>query len=41
MVATSSAAKLRAEVGALDLIEVTDLPPCLIADRAGDVNFEL
>jgi hypothetical protein len=19
---------------------VTDLPPCLIADRAGDVNFE-
>jgi hypothetical protein len=41
MVATSSAAKLRAEVGALDLLEVTDVPPCLIAGRAGDVNFEL
>src|SRR4051812_42906756 len=40
MLATSPAAKLRAEVGALDLIEVTDFPPGLITDRAGNVNFE-
>ena len=41
MVATSSAAKLRAEVGALDLIEVAKFPPRLIANRTGDVNFQL
>jgi hypothetical protein len=41
MVAPSAAAKLRAEIGALDLIEVTELSPRLIADGAGNVNFDL
>ena len=41
MVAASAAAELRAEVRALDLIELLDLAPCGIADCAGDVDFEL
>ena len=39
MIAASAAAELRAEVGALNLIELVDLAPRLVADRAGDIDF--
>jgi len=36
-----AAAVLWAEVGGLNLVELLDLTPCLVANRAGDVDFEL
>ena len=41
VVAAASAAKLRTEVGGLDLVEVADLAPGRIANRARDVDFKL
>ena len=41
MVATAAAAELRSEVGGLDLVELVNFAPGLIADRSGDVDFEL
>ena len=41
MVAASAAAELRAEVGALDLIELADLAPGGVAHRSGDIDLEL
>lgn len=41
MVAASAAAELGTEVRALKLIELLDLLPGGIADRAGDVDFKL
>src|ERR1700758_3796983 len=40
MVAAPSAAELRAEVGALDLVELVDLAPGSIADGSGYVDLE-
>jgi len=40
MIAASSAAKLRAEVGTLNLIELLDLAPGLIAHGTGDIDFQ-
>src|SRR4030088_2669843 len=40
MVAAASAAKLRAEVGALNLIELLDLAPGFVAHGAGYVDFQ-
>ena len=39
VVATASTAELGAEVGGLDLVELVDLFPGLVADCAGDVDF--
>lgn len=39
VVATAAAAELRAEVGGLDLVELTDFFPGCVAHRAGDVDF--
>ena len=41
VIAASSAAELGAEVGGLDLIEVVQFAPGLVAYGAGDVDFEL
>jgi len=41
MVAASAAAELRAEIGALDLIELADLLPSGVAHRVGHVDFEV
>jgi hypothetical protein len=41
MVAASPAAELRAEVGALDLIELLDFLPGGVAHGAGNVDFEM
>jgi hypothetical protein len=41
VVASSAAAELWAEVCALNLIKLTDLAPCGIADGAGDIDLEL
>jgi len=41
MVATSAAAELWAEFGALDLIELLDFLPGGVADGAGDVDFQV
>ena len=41
VVAAASAAKLRTEVGGLDLVELADLAPGRIANRARDVDFKL
>ena len=40
VVAASAAAELRAEIGGLDLIELVNLLPGLVAYGAGDVDFE-
>ena len=39
VVATSSAAKLRTEIRALDLIKLTDLAPGFVAHRARDIDL--
>jgi hypothetical protein len=39
VVAKAAAAELRAEVGALDLVELVDLAPGFVACRTGDVDF--
>ena len=39
VMATSSAAELRAEVRALDLVKLADLAPGFVAGRAGDVDL--
>jgi hypothetical protein len=41
MVAASAAAELGAEVRALNLIVLVDVPPRGIADSSGDVDFQL
>ena len=41
VVAASSTTELRAEICALNLLEVADLAPSLVTDRAGNVDFEL
>jgi len=41
VVATAAAAKLRAEIGGVDLVEVVEFFPRGIADGVGDVDFEL
>src|ERR1017187_943391 len=40
VIAASAAAKLRAEVGALDLVERLDLAPGFVTDSSGDVDFQ-
>jgi hypothetical protein len=40
VIAASTAAELGAEVRTLDLIELMDLAPRGVADRAGDIDFE-
>ena len=40
MVAAPAAAELRAEVGTLNLVVLTDLAPGGVADCAGDIDFE-
>jgi hypothetical protein len=40
VIAASAAAELRAEVGALDFIVLTNLAPGLVAYGARDVNYE-
>src|ERR1700685_382573 len=40
MIAASTAAELRAELGALNLIELLDLTPGFIAHRAGDIDLQ-
>ena len=37
MIASAAAAELRAEVGALDLVELLDLTPCFVAHGAEDI----
>jgi hypothetical protein len=37
----ATAAELRSEISALNLIELVDLAPCSIADGARHVDFEL
>jgi len=39
MVAASTAAELRAEIGALDLIELLKFTPSLVAYRAGNIDL--
>ena len=39
MIATASAAELRAEVSGLNLIELADFSPGFVGDRSGDVDF--
>ena len=41
MIAASTAAELRAEIGRLNLVEVADLTPGFVADSSRDINFEL
>jgi hypothetical protein len=40
MVATPTTSELGTKVGVLDLIEVPNLPPGLITDRARDIDFK-
>ena len=40
MVATPTTSELGTKVGVLDLIEVANLPPGLITDRARDIDFK-
>ena len=39
MVAATAAAKLRAEVRALDLVELLELTPGFVAHRAGNIDL--
>ncbi len=39
VIATSAAAELRTEVGALDLVELLDAAPGFVTCRAGDIDF--
>ena len=41
VVAASPTTELRTEICALNLLEVADLAPSLVTDRAGNVDFEL
>ena len=40
MVAAAAAAKLRSEVGGLNLVKLLNLAPGLVSDSAGDVDFQ-
>jgi hypothetical protein len=40
VIATAAAAELRSKIGGLDLVELVDLTPGLVAYRAGNVDLE-